>query len=207
MNRVRDLVNGILASKEAFFEYKDEVILRDLIPDTKPPLYLHEFFKPWPEEVIRTDIVETFKYHFPEEVQEFYRITNGCFLFGRQIRIYGYPHRTAEYMMVRQPSWLQMENNNLPPWRRKEKLLFASYAPESKIHVFYNTNASGIELPVIAVREGEKTILKAWKSFGDWFMSEYDRYMEMYQNQQYTMRDIGNRSIGKYIIFSFNNVL
>lgn len=184
MERIRRMIDDVMAWPGVQIEENGEVILAGKIPDTMPQQYCWELFKPLDDAEI-SQLAEGYRNAFPEALKAFYRMTNGAFLFGRHISIYGMPLWSANY---KQPVALAFADGHRTKGCPKERLFFAAYNTESETQVFFDTSeASGA---VYAARYGSNDVIAQWPSMADWFVSEYEKYAEKYEQGEYVIEEI-----------------
>ena len=120
-------------------EQGGKVALSGPIPGTKPVDYCYELFQALSEEDIR-NLADGYRNPFPKPLEDFYRITNGMFLFGRHVRIYGVPEWSAKY---KQPIALAFEDGHRTDGCPESRLFFASYNTTPETQIFFDTCESG----------------------------------------------------------------
>ena len=184
MERIRRMIDDVMARKDVQVEENGEVILAGKIADTMPQQYCWELFKPLSEAEI-SQLAEGYRNAFPEALKDFYRMTNGAFLFGRHISIYGMPLWSANY---KQPMALAFADGHRTKGCPKERLFFASYNTEPETQLFFDTReASGA---VYAAQFGSNDVIAQWSSMVDWFVSEYEKYAGKYEQGEYVIEEI-----------------
>lgn len=184
MERIRRMIDDVMARKDVQVEENGEVILTGKIADTMPQQYCWELFKPLSDAEI-SQLSEGYRNAFPEALKDFYRMTNGAFLFGRHISIYGMPLWSANY---KQPMALAFADGHRTKGCPKERLFFASYNTEPETQLFFDTSeASGA---VYAARYGSNDVIAQWPSMADWFVSEYEKIAGKYEQGEYVIEEI-----------------
>lgn len=184
MERIQQMIGEVMNRPDVQIEENGEVILAGKIDGTLPPQYYWELFKPLSEEDIG-QLAAEYRCAFPEPLKAFYRLTNGAFLFGRHISIFGMPLWSATY---KQPMALAFADGHRTKGCPKERLFFAVYNTEPEIQMFFDTSeASGA---VYAARYGSNEVIAQWPSMADWFVSEYEKYAEKYRKGEYEIKDI-----------------
>ena len=184
MERVEAFIKEVLASEDVTIQEGGEFFLAGPIAETQPQQYLYELFKPLTEEEI-VRLAEDYRQSFPQSLAEFYRLTNGAFLFGRHIAIFGMPLWSAQY---KQPMALTFADAKRPRKTGKTWLFFAAYNADSGVRLFFDTSEPE-SMPVCAA-DAKGNVVARWPSFADWLMSENEKYQAKYQRGEYTMTDI-----------------
>lgn len=186
MECIKDIISQVMNQPATKIEEDGEVILSGEISDTKPIQYCYELFKPLSEEEIDR-LAEGYRVRFPEPLADFYRLTNGAFLFGRHISIYGMPLWSAQY---KQPIALAFADGKRTLLCPKERLFFACYNTDPEIQVFFNTKEPEDNMHVYAAKYGSNKIIAQWDSLEDWFVGEHDKYLAKYRKGEYRVDDI-----------------
>ena len=184
MERVEAFIKEVLASEDVTIQEGGEVFLAGPIAETQPKQYLYELFKPLSEAEI-AQLAGEYRQSFPQPLAEFYRLTNGAFLFGRHISIFGMPLWSAQY---KQPLALAFEDAKRPRKCPKTWLFFAAYSADSGVRLFFDTSEAET-MPVCAADE-KGNVVARWPSFADWLLNENEKYQAKYQRGEYTMTDI-----------------
>ena len=182
MKEVERILNTIRTENSITYQHNHDVELIVPIPDTKPIGYCYELFRPLSEQQIH-DLVSTYRCHFPGVLMDFYRLTNGMFMFGRFIRIYGDPIWDADY---KQPMALRFADGHRTSRCPKNRLFFAHYYTEPEIQLFFNTEECDSAMKVYAAKYGDNSIIAQWGSFEDWFIQEHERFSQMYAEGKYS---------------------
>lgn len=186
MERVAKIINEVYAHKNSQVMNDGEVLLLEEIPRTKPTQYCFELFRPLTDEEIN-QAADSYRNPFPKPLKDFYRLTNGAFLFGRCISIYGMPLWEAKY---KQPVALAFADGHRTDGCPKERLFFACYNTDPQIQLFFDTREEGDSMHVYAARYGKNDVIAEWPSFADWFISEHAKYAEKYKTGDYEIIDI-----------------
>lgn len=186
MKRLYDLVKAILNDESTHFIENGEVILSGPIEDTLPREYCYELFKPLSDEEI-CELRKGYRCPFPDDLAEFYRMTNGAFFFGRSISVFGVPLWSAEY---KQPVALAFADGHRTKGCPKHRLFFACYNTDPEVQLFFDTREVGSPMHVYASRFGNNDVIAEWPSFEEWLICEQKRYEEQYRNGNYRFIDI-----------------
>jgi len=186
LKRVRDIIRSIVQAENAGVEENGRFVLSGKIPGTKPVGYCYEVFHPLAEEDIQK-LVGGYRKPFPEPLADFYRIANGMFMFGRNISIFGVPEWEAKY---KQPIALAFADGHRTDGCPQNRLFFASYNTTPETQLFFNTDETGSDMKVYAAKYGDNAVIAEWDSFADWFISEHQRYLTLYEEGKYQMVDI-----------------
>ena len=96
MKRVKAIIDSIRDSENSKEVENGKVVLSEQIPRTKPVGYCYELFQALPEDGIQK-LMYSYRNPFPKPLAEFYKITNGMFMFGRFVSIFGVPEWEAKY--------------------------------------------------------------------------------------------------------------
>lgn len=185
MKQVEEILKSVSSRNDVRIE-EGKVVLSGAISGTVPMDYCYELFQPLDNEEIQ-EIVANYRNPFPKPLEDFYRLTNGAFLFGRYIRIFGKPLWSAKY---KQPVSLLFADGHRTRGCPKYRLFFASYNTEPEIQVFFDTRETGENMRVYAAKYGENDIIAEWNSFEDWFVSEYNKFEKKYRMGEYSIVDI-----------------
>lgn len=186
MKEIMYLISAIQENGEISYQHDKDVILVNPIADTKPTGYCYEIFKPLSDEEI-TKLVAGYRKAFPKVLQDFYKITNGIFLFGRAVSVFGVPVWSAGY---KQPVSIGFADGHRTKHCPENRLFFASYQTDPEIQLFFEVDRPTEDMPVFAAVYGNNTIVKKWASFEEWFISEHNRLLEQYNNNEYRQIDI-----------------
>lgn len=186
MERISILINEVCSRNDSTIVNDGEVFLYGELRHTKPKQYCYELFRPLSDEEIRR-VADSYRNPFPKPLKDFYKLTNGAFLFGRSIRIFGIPKWEAQY---KQPIALAFADGHRTNGCPHYRLFFASYNCEPEVQVFFDTREKGDSMHVYAARYGSNEIIAEWPSFEDWFISEHLKYSEKYLNGEYKIVDI-----------------
>lgn len=186
MKSVQELISHAVSNGEVSYQHDKDVILIDPITDTLPPNYCYEIFKPLTDVELET-LENNYRSAFPEVLKQFYRVSNGMFLFGRMISIFGMPVWAAKY---KQPIAIAFADGHRTPGCPQNRLFFGEYHTDPEIQLFFNTENPTEDMPVYAAIYGDNQVIKQWSSFEDWFMSEHDRLLSQYQNGQHDRIDV-----------------
>lgn len=186
MERIKALVEQISQREDTFTQENGAVVLSGAISGTRPTEYCYELFKPLGEQDIR-ELAEGYRNPFPQPLEDFYRITNGAFLFGRWLSIFGMPAWSAQY---KQPIALVFADGHRTKKCPKERLFFASYSTEPETQVFFDTRETGETMKVYAARYGSNDVIAEWPSFADWLLSEHERLAQRYVRSEFRLEDI-----------------
>lgn len=186
MERIRQLMADLICSGSVTYDHGDDVILIDPVAETKPTDYCYEFFKPLTEEAL-AELAAGYSGKFPKPLADFYRITNGAFMFGRHISIFGAPVWRADY---KQPMSLAFSNGHRTLLCPKERLFFAAYQGEPELQIFFDTRESGDDMHVYAAYYGKNKVVAEWPSLPAWLLEERKKLAERYRTGDYKMLDI-----------------
>lgn len=186
MKRVENIIHSIVNDKNAKVEEGGKFVLSGQIPETKPAGYCYEIFQALSESDIQ-NLISGYRNPFPKPLTDFYRISNGMFMFGRNVRIFGVPEWAAKY---KQPVALTFADGHRTDGCPDNRLFFASYNTNPETQLFFNTDESGDNMKVYAALYGDNTVIAEWNSFAEWFISEHERYSTMYKAGEYHMIDI-----------------
>lgn len=185
MERVSRLINSIHAQNDSKILNDGEILVSGEIPQTKPRQYCYELFPPLSEEDIQR-VADSYRNPFPQPLKDFYQLTNGAFLFGRCISIFGVPKWEAQY---KQPVALAFADGHRTKGCPKERLFFASYHCEPEVQVFFDTREEG-SMHVYAAKYGSNEIIAEWPSFAEWLISEHEKYSEKFNHNDYKIVDV-----------------
>ncbi len=170
--------------------------------------YLVEMYPPLIDAQI-DEYASCYMRHFPEELKQLYKYTNGMSLFDKQIRIGGLEpqqrlrptHGGREYTPIH---WIDTWGNS--PRERKYwgdgRLFFATYiGQETHKYAYVDADDPSPVKRVYTCFEGSEEVLESWDSVDDWFSSEYEKYMKKFENKEYKIISFGD-GILKNMYFS-----
>lgn len=172
--------------------------------------YLCVMYPPLTDEQI-AEYSSYYEHHFPEELKQFFKYTNGIDLFDGRLSVGGLElidalrpsHGGRSYKpMHRIDAW-----GNSP--RKKKywgdgKLFFAIYEMEELPHKFAYMDCSDPSpiKPVCTCFAGSEEVLETWESFDDWFASEYEKYLKRFENKEYKIYSFSDDGNLKRMYFS-----
>lgn len=197
MERVQHLLDSLCAGNDIKYQENGEVLLVTPIDVTKPTQYCFELFRALSVEDIEC-LTKGYRNSFPKPLKEFYQLSNGAFLFGRFISIYGVPKWDARY---KQPVALAFADGHRTKGCPNHRLFFASYNTEPQIQVFFDTREKD-NMHVYAARYGNNEIIAEWPSFEEWLITESNRYSQKYKNGEYHIENIVEGVLSD-IVFEF----
>lgn len=160
--------------------------------------FLCEMYPPLTDQEI-SEYSSCFIYDFPEELKQFYKFTNGIRIFDRYISVGGLEpferlrpnHGGREYTPIQ---WIDTWGNSPRPKKHygDGRLFFAMYKVEKPpyIYAYMDCADSSLIKPVHTCYAGSEEIIESWKSFDDWFFSEYKKYMGKFKNKEYKIISI-----------------
>ena len=158
--------------------------------------HMHELFPGITndEEKILTD---SYKRNFPEELIDLLKLTDGAWLFARNIIIGGLEYDPFKYKNCKLPIGIRYIDCKRSRKTPKEWLYFAEYAARElpDVLVCVDCSISGYKKPVYATLNGSKDIIKSWDSIDDWFSSEFARFEQMYDEGRYDIVDIAGGQV------------
>lgn len=186
MERIAELLKKIREESKITPEQDGAVVLADPIPGTKPADYCYEMFAPLKDAEIE-ELAANYRCRFPQALRDFYRLSNGMFLFGRHISIHGVPDWGARY---KQPVSLVFSDGHRPDNCPDSRLFFATYQGNPQTQMFFDTDDPDENMPVYAAKDGSNEIIRSWPSFADWLISEHEVYLGRYARGEFRYVDI-----------------
>ena len=186
MERVSKLVNNIYAQNGSMILNDGEIMVSGEIPQTIPTQYCYELFRPLTAEDIQR-VADSYRNPFPQALKDFYQLTNGAFLFGRCISIFGVPKWEAQY---KQPMALAFADGHRTKGCPRYRLFFACYNCEPEVQVFFDTREQEGTMHVYAAKHGSNDIIAEWPSFAELLISEHAKYSEKFNNGDYKIVDV-----------------
>lgn len=186
MERVKALLEDIMQRPETKITAGGQVILSGPIEGTMPQGYCYELFPPLSETAI-AQLADGYLRRFPEPLKALYRLTNGAFLFGRNVIIHGLPQWGADY---KQPVSLIFEDGHRTDSCPEERLFFATYQTSPQTQLFFDTRQSGPDMHVYAARYGCNDVVAEWPTLADWLIAEHARYEHRYRTGDFAMLDV-----------------
>lgn len=191
MQEVKQIIHQIRTEGKAFTDPVSGAELFTPIEEIRSG-YLYELFPALSEEEILS-LCQSYTGKFPEELLEFYRITNGGNFFCRYIRIAGMPYSPLRFQNCKIPDALRHVDLHRTKNTPREWLFFATYKDWKKCgqaHVCLDCSAPGPKKPVYCLPYDGDEIWMRWDSFEQWFCSEFDRFDSKYSNGDYEIYDI-----------------
>lgn len=186
MERIAELLKKIRENGKITLDQNGAVVLADPIPGTKPAGYCYEMFAPLKDEEIEA-LAAGYRCRFPQALKDFYRLSNGLFLFGRHISVHGVPEWGAKY---KQPVSLVFSDGHRPDNCPDSRLFFATYQGNPQIQMFFDTDDPDGNMPVYAAKDGSSEIIRQWPSFAEWLISEHEAYLNRYRRGEFRYVDI-----------------
>lgn len=195
MKKTEIIINSLMLNNSIDTDAKSNAILVDRI-DSITVRYKHELFPGLSEEEIQI-LVQSYKRKFPEELIEFLKLTNGAWLFARNIAIGGLEYNPFKYTGCKVPMGIRNIDCKRSKKTPKEWLFFAEYVTRNlpRALVCVDCSINGDIKPVYVVIEGNTNVIKQWDSIDDWFASEFERYEEMYIKTEYDIIDIAGGQV------------
>ena len=195
MNITPSIINSLKSNYSIEIDEISNAILVDKI-DTLTCKYKHELFPGLSDEEIQI-LVQSYKGDFPEELIEFLKITNGAWLFARNIVIGGLQYDPFKYQRCKLPMAIRnidcKRSKNMP----NHWLFFAEYATRDLPNLLVCVDCSFLEnpKPVYVVLDNSTDVIKRWNCIDDWFASEFERYEKMYTNGAYEIVEIAGGQV------------
>lgn len=136
----------------------------------------------------------SYRRKIPDELLEFYSITDGIDLFSFSclyegilipcwsIIIYGLPRSFSRSLDRTEPISIAIEDCRRADDCPDSWLFFGGYGSDSQIQVFFDTDEihNGI-CPVHACEVDTTHIIKTWPSFENWFLTEAARFQKLFE--------------------------
>ena len=190
MDEVRQILNAVKI-KQQIVDPKSGAELFGPIPSSNNMFFLERFPGLSKEEC--TSLKKSYRGDIPNEYLHFLQITNGANILGRVLKIAGVGYDPQKYRNCKVPDPIQFVDIHRTSFTPHDWLFFATYTQWKNVgmaHACIDCSISSEEKPVYCLPYDGDEILKTWKSFEDWFVSELNRLYLIYQKNSYELIDI-----------------